>query len=552
MSQSRTTVLAGLLAAPLALALLLGSPARAFAAGTVVFIDPGHGGVYNHAVGYGLKEKHVNLWLGLELRRQLQVAGFGVGMTRTTDTALTTRDTNTWHWDAARGIYRFYKDGKVMGDPPPDDLQARVNLANNAGADVFISIHNNAGPIAARGTETWSAVDDDLGNALGRYVQQAMIEQTGLKNRGAKETDFYVLKWSNMPAILIEGAFLTNRWDAKLLSSPAFRARMAKGMVIGLKRWLATGPFKRLYPRYGGATPADVAAAASVAQFPTAPSGGTALLVSSTDPTSAMTAAPLARRLNAPMLVADPSGLPTATALELARLAPAHVVAIGPAASLPDSVLGAARTAAGGSADSRRIAGADIYETAALVAAEVGVPSNGRVVLASGASFADAMSASSVATGEPSPILLTAPGAILTPAASGFFTAHAAEISQTVVVGLPTSVWPSAVAPLPRVKRLCGTADWYQTNAAVLRDRWPAGSLAPFVAGWRPSASTVVAAAAAARSGQPLVLTGGRIMSSYTREWVQNVHGRVRTWTIVGTDAEQPNLADWIINKAAN
>jgi len=41
-------------------------------------------------------------------------------------------------------------------------------------------------------------------------------------------------------------------------------------------------------------------------------------------------------------------------------------------------------------------------------------------------------------------------------------------------------------------------------------------------------------------------------MSSYTREWVQNVHGRVRTWTIVGTDAEQPNLAGWIVNKAAN
>src|SRR5450759_2944289 len=61
-----------------------------------------------------------------------------------------------WHWDSARGIYRFYKDGKVMGDPPPD-------LANNAGAGVFISIHNNAGPIAARGTETWSAWDDDLG-----------------------------------------------------------------------------------------------------------------------------------------------------------------------------------------------------------------------------------------------------------------------------------------------------------------------------------------------------------------------------------------------------
>ena len=174
-----------------------------------------------------------------------------------------------------------------------------------------------------------------------------MIEQTGMKNRGSKETGFYVLKWTNMPAILIEGGFLTNEYDARLLSSPAFRAKMDRGIVIGLQRWLATDPFKRIYPRFGGPTPAEVAAAASVARVPGGLAGGSVLLVSSADPTSAMTAAPLSRKLGAPVLVADPSELPTATAIELARLHPDGVVAIGPSAA-------PVRRRSGGSAGSGR------------------------------------------------------------------------------------------------------------------------------------------------------------------------------------------------------
>jgi N-acetylmuramoyl-L-alanine amidase len=161
----------------LTLTLLLSGPVPALAAGAYVFVDPGHGGVYNHAQANGLTEKNVNLWVSTELRAQLEAEGFAVGMTRTTDVALTTRDVNTWHWDAARGIYRFYKDGNVMGDPPIDDLQARCNAANNAGADVYISIHmNGSTSTGARGTETWSAPDDDLGNSLSRYVQAAIIQ----------------------------------------------------------------------------------------------------------------------------------------------------------------------------------------------------------------------------------------------------------------------------------------------------------------------------------------------------------------------------------------
>ena len=77
-------------------------PAAA-SAKTLVFIDPGHGGRYSNANHYGLKEKNVNLQLGLELKRQLLAEGLDVGMTRESDRALTYADIPTWHYSSSAG-----------------------------------------------------------------------------------------------------------------------------------------------------------------------------------------------------------------------------------------------------------------------------------------------------------------------------------------------------------------------------------------------------------------------------------------------------------------
>lgn len=557
MSQSRrhsSSRVLSRLATLVATALVAGAaqavPAPASA--LTVAIDPGHGGIYNHAFSYRLKEKHVNLWLGLELRRQLQAAGIDVVMTRDRDVALTTRDIRTWNCSRGSGLWSYYPDGRRFGDPPHDDLQARVNVANAAGADLFVSIHNNASRSRrARGTETWAAWNDTAGRGLGSAVQRAVVQRTGLRNRGAKAIDFYVLKWSNMPAVLIEGGFITNRADARLLSNPAFRRKLVAGMVTGIQRWLATDPYRRLYPRHGGETAADVAVAASLASLPGTATADTVLLASSSDATTAMTAAPLARRLDAPLLLADASGLATATAAELARLKPSRIIVIATESGVPPAVASAAADAAGTTPVVERIAGADVYETAALLAERVGVPADGRVVIASCESFAGALSASSVATGDPAPVLLAAPGLVLPASTSAFLAAHAAEVSATVVVGTATEIWDGAIAALPGVTRIAGV-DAYSTNAAVLRSVWPAGPVSPLVAPAAPSGSGLVAAALGARTGRPVVLSGGRVMSAYTREWISNAHARAGAWTIVGTDAEQPNLVDRLLDKAAH
>jgi N-acetylmuramoyl-L-alanine amidase len=304
------------LAASLLALLLAVVPSPAVAA-PVVVIDAGHGGIYNHARYGRLKEKHVNLWMALELRKVMQAKGFGVGMTRTRDKAVNTANIPTWGYGSASGLWSYRPDGRRFGDPPLDDLQARVDVANVMGADLFVSIHNNgARSRRASGTETWASPSDPLGVSLSRYVQRAVVQSTRLRNRGSFQTEFYVLKWANMPAVLVEGAFMSNPREARKLSNAFFRRNLVRGIALGVERWLATNPYTRIYPRLDGATPAEVAAAASSAGWPSGSSN--VLLTSSVDWSRALACAPLALELSAPLLFADAGGVPASTRAELA------------------------------------------------------------------------------------------------------------------------------------------------------------------------------------------------------------------------------------------
>src|SRR5450759_1753473 len=159
----------------------------------LVFIDAGHGGPYSNANVNGVREKDVNLTLALELAAVLRADGLRVQVDRTTDTALALWDVPTWHWVSPPGMWRFIADGVVPRDVPYDDLQARVDMANQAGADVFVAIHNNGvTSSAARGTETYGPSIDGPGRRLAGSIQSCVIGRVGpAMNRGAKVEDFY-------------------------------------------------------------------------------------------------------------------------------------------------------------------------------------------------------------------------------------------------------------------------------------------------------------------------------------------------------------------------
>ncbi|MDR3600531.1 MAG: N-acetylmuramoyl-L-alanine amidase [Desulfosporosinus sp.] len=184
--------------------------------GKTIVIDPGHGTPDTGAIGpSGTMEKDNTLAIALILESDLQADGANVIMTRTIDNSPASADFTTMN-----------------------DLQDRVDVANNAKADIFVSIHNNSftNP-AVSGTATYYSSDNpqsDKSQQLADNVQDELIKYLGTSDRGVNEAPFYVIKNTNMPAILTESAFISNPDEEKKLASADFRQSIATAIVSGI------------------------------------------------------------------------------------------------------------------------------------------------------------------------------------------------------------------------------------------------------------------------------------------------------------------------------
>lgn len=520
-------------------------------AGTLVAIDAGHGGPYNHARYGSLTEKAANLLFALELGARLHARGYDIAYTRTTDTAVCLSDIPTWHWIDAEGRWQYATDGIVWYDDgvPRDDLQARSNVANELGADIFISIHcNGASSSSASGTENWASANDPFGQQLGDYVQAAVLEQTGQRDRGSGIQSFYVTKWANMPALLIETGFMSNPTEGARIANAAWRTRYVSGIINGLDRYMASGWYAPFYARYAGSARSSAAVTASRAQWP---SGADAVVLASVyDPVSAF-AAPLATaRLGAPVLFADQHGLSAETATELARLAPDRILALGSTKMLPEGFLAQAATAAGIDASAvTRFAGTEPADVAPLLSQELAsADTSVTAVFANAARTSDALAAAWVAATRPgATLLLTRADGSLPPEAIAYLSAHSADVTATVSVG---PVPDAATAGLPNRMRL-GGADAGITQVASIDASRPAGPVWLFA--YNPDVATdaVIATTAAVRAqGITMPIFRGRVLSAYEREWLENRASRVQGVTMVGQTTTLPAVADMMIEKA--
>ena len=155
-----------------------------------IYIDPGHNysGADTGAVGFGLKEQDVSVQIGLILRDMLISSGQTVKMSRENIT-------------------------DTISQSLSGSLAARYNGANSWGADLFISIHCNAENTKAYGCETYYCTGSSSGAELAKVVQNHLPAETGRYNRGVKAANFAVIKYTNMPAILVETAFIDNYDD---------------------------------------------------------------------------------------------------------------------------------------------------------------------------------------------------------------------------------------------------------------------------------------------------------------------------------------------------
>lgn len=172
-----------------------------------VFIDAGHGGSDPGALCFGYRESDLNLQVAKKVESKLKSKGIDVKMSRTSD------------------IYY--------------SLSERAEMANDYGADAFVSIHQNSAESAsANGIETYYNRNKEEDKPLSNDIQKQVINQTGATNRGVKNAGFTVLVKSDMISALVECGFITNELEVKKLSDSAYQDKLATGIADGIENYL--------------------------------------------------------------------------------------------------------------------------------------------------------------------------------------------------------------------------------------------------------------------------------------------------------------------------
>lgn len=179
-------------------------------AGFQVALDAGHGGYSSGAVYEGIYEKDINLPIALRSAELLREKGCEVLLTRGDDTFV--------------------------------DLYDRSYLANDAGVDIFVSVHSNASVTNPnfQGTFTYFFPGSKSGEDLAGVIQRAVTKAAGSIDHGLLSEDFVVLRETNMPAVLVETGFMTCHEELMRLCDPDYRERLAQGIAQGIEDYLTT------------------------------------------------------------------------------------------------------------------------------------------------------------------------------------------------------------------------------------------------------------------------------------------------------------------------
>lgn len=114
-----------------------------------------------------------------------------------------------------------------------------TDASNNFEAELFVSIHCNAAVnTAATGTETYCYNFGTEGEQLARCIQKQIVSRIGTADRGVKKNNYYVLRNTNCPAVLVETAFITNLCDESLLADGEMRDQFAAAIAQGVCDYL--------------------------------------------------------------------------------------------------------------------------------------------------------------------------------------------------------------------------------------------------------------------------------------------------------------------------
>lgn len=173
----------------------------------VVVLDPGHGGIDPGAVGIGdIQEADLVLPIAQQVATLLERQGIQTVLTRTSDVDV--------------------------------DLEPRVQMAEQVQADLFVSIHANSVGMdrpEVNGAETYYY---STGEALATTIQNSIVTNLNMNDRGVRQARFYVLRRTSMPSVLVETGFVTGSEDAPRLADPNFRSQMAVAIARGILQYI--------------------------------------------------------------------------------------------------------------------------------------------------------------------------------------------------------------------------------------------------------------------------------------------------------------------------
>ncbi|HHU62200.1 MAG: N-acetylmuramoyl-L-alanine amidase CwlD [Bacillota bacterium] len=186
--------------------------------GKIIVIDAGHGGIDPGAVSaQGILEKEITLQIARELEFLFQKAAVYVVMVRQSDSDL-----------ADSSEQNLLKRKR-------QDLKQRVFVAEQAEADLYISIHANYFPAPRwSGAQTFYLEDCPEGQKLAESIQTELVRHLGPNNRVAQTGNFRVLRDTSMPATLVEVGFLSNPQEAQKLSEVSYQKKIASAIFDGV------------------------------------------------------------------------------------------------------------------------------------------------------------------------------------------------------------------------------------------------------------------------------------------------------------------------------
>lgn len=176
-----------------------------------IVLDGGHGGTDKGTVGKTpyCEEKRLCLLTARLVRQYLEQLGYHVVMTRTTDHFI--------------------------------PLPKRVEIASQAKANLFVSVHyNSCRSPEVQGVEVffYDSKEDKVRTAASKKLADSVLgkvlRRTGAHSRGVKKGNFYVIRETDMPAIIVEGGFISNAQERALLKSRDYQERIARGIADGV------------------------------------------------------------------------------------------------------------------------------------------------------------------------------------------------------------------------------------------------------------------------------------------------------------------------------